>query len=100
MRVTFEKCTQLLNDAKNIALFCHIRPDGDTLGAALGLKFAFKKVEKNVDIYCESDIPEKFKKFGFAGNFNTQLLKTRRVRFVGCNRLRRFRQSRRIRLSV
>ena len=75
MRVTFEKCTQLLNDAKNIALFCHIRPDGDTLGAALGLKFAFKKVEKNVDIYCESDIPEKFKKFGFAGNFNTQLLK-------------------------
>ena len=71
MRVTFEKCTQLLNDAKNIALFCHIRPDGDTLGAALGLKSAFKKVEKNVDIYCESDIPEKFKKFGFAGNFNT-----------------------------
>ncbi len=75
MRITFEKCTRLLWNAKNIALFCHIRPDGDTMGAALGLKTAFLKVGKKIDIYCDDEIPKKFEKLGFCDTFNTHLIK-------------------------
>ena len=73
MRISFEQCKNLLNNANKIALFCHIRPDGDTLGAALGLKLALQKIGKVVEVFCEDVLPEKFLKLGFDGYFNTQL---------------------------
>ncbi len=41
-------------------IFCHNRPDGDTLGCGLALKAAFAQKGKKADIVCVSDIPLKF----------------------------------------
>ena len=69
MRVNLSKCAQLISSQNSIALFCHIRPDGDTLGAALALKLALSKIGKDVKIFCEDPLPQKFEQFGFSGYF-------------------------------
>ncbi|MDD4839990.1 MAG: bifunctional oligoribonuclease/PAP phosphatase NrnA [Clostridia bacterium] len=48
-----------VNSATTIALFCHINPDGDTIGTALALFFALKKIDKEVRIFCDDTVPEK-----------------------------------------
>lgn len=47
-------------------IFCHARPDGDTIGSALALKETLKRMNKRVDIVCASPIPKKFGIFGDA----------------------------------
>lgn len=44
-------------------IFCHVRPDGDTIGSALALKAALIKSGKVADIVCSSPVPEKFNIF-------------------------------------
>lgn len=46
-----------LEGIKKIALFTHIRPDGDALGSMNGLALALRKMGLQVDCYCDSDIP-------------------------------------------
>ena len=41
-------------------MFTHVRPDGDTLGSALGFKFGMEKLGKTVDIYSSDIVPKKF----------------------------------------
>ena len=41
-------------------LFCHTRPDGDTIGSALALKAALIKAGKVADVVCSSTVPRKF----------------------------------------
>ena len=41
-------------------IFCHARPDGDTLSCAFGLYFAFKRLGKRVDIVCADPFPKVF----------------------------------------
>ena len=69
MMTSIDTCKKIINNANKIALFCHIRPDGDTLGAGLALKLALQKILKQVDIFCEDEVPEKFLKLGFEGHF-------------------------------
>lgn len=73
MRIDFDKCKNILNNANNIALFCHTRPDGDTLGAALALKLALSKKGKTVKIFCDEKVPSKFLNFGFDKHFHIEL---------------------------
>jgi len=76
MRIAFNKCIEIINNATNIALFCHTRPDGDTLSSALALKLGLLKLNKFVDIFCDELIPEKFKRLGFDTHFSTQFNKS------------------------
>ncbi|HEY8423964.1 MAG TPA: bifunctional oligoribonuclease/PAP phosphatase NrnA [Clostridia bacterium] len=46
-----------LEGIKTIALFTHIRPDGDALGSMNGLALALRKKGLQVDCYCDSEIP-------------------------------------------
>lgn len=57
---SLEEIIERLNAAKNIAVFCHARPDGDALGAGLALSLALKKAGKNAYMCCEDAPPEKF----------------------------------------
>lgn len=50
---------KLLNE-QDLALICHVRPDGDTLGSALALKTALIKAGKKVEVYCADPVPERF----------------------------------------
>lgn len=49
-----------LKRENSIALFCHIRPDGDTLGSALALKKALVKAGVKAEVFCDDVIPGKF----------------------------------------
>ncbi|GHV00191.1 phosphoesterase [Clostridia bacterium] len=53
MKDSIKKAAAAIKAAKRIAIFCHTRPDGDTLGAGLGLKAA---LGEKADIYCDSEI--------------------------------------------
>lgn len=46
-----------LNGISKVALFTHIRPDGDALGSMNGLALALQKKGLQVDCYCDSEIP-------------------------------------------
>jgi len=52
----FERLRLLVGGAKRAALFCHIRPDTDTLGAALALALALKSDGIDAGVYCDSEI--------------------------------------------
>lgn len=62
MNFPTEKYTKFIKkteQSQNIALFCHISPDGDTVASALALKFALEKQNKNVTIFCDDKISKK-----------------------------------------
>ena len=62
MRATI-KITEIaknLKSLKSALIFCHHRPDGDTLGSAIALKFALEGLGLKTQVVCESDVPEKF----------------------------------------
>jgi phosphoesterase RecJ-like protein len=54
-----EICEQL-KGIKSVAIFCHVRPDGDALGAGLALALALKNEGKKAVMCCEDFPPEKF----------------------------------------
>lgn len=49
-----------LENAREIAVYCHTNPDGDTIACALSLFHALTKVGKTVTLYCDSEIPAKY----------------------------------------
>lgn len=49
-----------LKSAKNVGVFVHIVPDGDCFGAASALKQALVSLNKQVDIFCDSEISKQF----------------------------------------
>ncbi len=58
--MTLKEIAAELNKFSSVLIFCHTRPDGDTLGSATALKIALEKQGKRADIACESAVPEKF----------------------------------------
>ena len=56
-----KKISEIIDGAKNIAVGGHIRPDGDCIGACLGLYNYVKNnyPEVSITLYLE-EIPEKF----------------------------------------
>lgn len=52
-----ETLKQMLAEAREILLICHVSPDGDTVGSALALKLAFEKLGKKVTVACENKVP-------------------------------------------
>lgn len=63
---------KLLKKAKSIALFTHIRPDGDALGSTLALRYFLEKSGKRADVFCDSPIPEKFLILDRIGDFRAE----------------------------
>jgi len=46
-----------LKQSKRILLASHIHPDGDAIGALIGLGLALEEIKKNIKLYNESPIP-------------------------------------------
>ncbi len=49
-----------LEKAEKVAIFCHVRPDGDALGSGLALCFALRNRGKKAYFCLEEPAPEKF----------------------------------------
>ena len=60
MRQTLQEMAVRLRQLHSAAIFCHMRPDGDTLGAAMGLKAMLEQCGVRCSVVCESAIPQKF----------------------------------------
>ncbi len=56
---TLAEVAALLNKIKRAAVFCHIRPDGDSLGSGLALCLALKNAGKEAYMICEDKPPLK-----------------------------------------
>ena len=56
-----------LKKRSKILIFCHNRPDGDTLGSAFALKYALEQLSKVADIVCAQSVPEKYALLDFIG---------------------------------
>lgn len=59
MTKKFDLIKKKLDNAKNIALICHIRPDGDALGSSLALYNYIIKLKK-CTVFCDDSLPEKY----------------------------------------
>lgn len=57
---SLEEIAQQLKKSKKVAVFCHVRPDGDALGSGLALCAALKRAGKTAFMCCEELPPEKF----------------------------------------
>ena len=60
MEVDLKKIIDLLNNHNNFYILTHSSPDGDTLGSAYALCLALQKLNKNVKVLCNDEIPEKY----------------------------------------
>ena len=60
MTLTLREMAERLKQLKSATIFCHMRPDGDTLGAAMGLKCMLESCGACCSVVCESKIPDKF----------------------------------------
>ncbi len=49
-----------LKSEKSAALFCHIRPDGDTLGSALALCLCLNNLGIKSEVFCDDSVPPRF----------------------------------------
>lgn len=68
-----ESIKNKLNSANNVAVICHIRPDGDTIGSSLALKNYIEK-QKQCSVFCDDVLPQKFSILkGFADIKNDEI---------------------------
>ena len=63
----FEQIGQVLRENRKFAVLSHVRPDGDALGSQLALGLSLKKLGKDVRIWNEEGMLEKY---GFLPNAN------------------------------
>ncbi|GIV21044.1 MAG: phosphoesterase RecJ-like protein [Armatimonadota bacterium] len=58
IRRHLQQAAQVLQEAKNVVLACHLNPDGDTLGCALALQSALEGLGKRVLTLSSDGVPE------------------------------------------
>lgn len=73
MNSKLTEITAKLNSADNIAVFCHVHPDGDAIGSGLALYHALKNKGKTVHFACEDSVPEKFSFLAGVSEIKTEL---------------------------
>ena len=52
--VEFDNVIEIINNAKKIAIFTHISPDGDAIGSSLSMYIGLKSLKKEVDIITDN----------------------------------------------
>ncbi len=57
MEYTLEQIAQRIKQAKSVAIFTHMRPDGDAIGSALALSRALDFLKTPNQVCVETDIP-------------------------------------------
>lgn len=57
-RVSSKEISELLKEAKSVAIFGHVLPDGDCYGSVFALKMAMESLGKQAFSYLSEDVPE------------------------------------------
>lgn len=58
---TLQEVAAFLKEQTTLTLFCHQRPDGDTLGSAFGLKHCLEAMGKQVQILCPDPVSPRYR---------------------------------------
>ncbi|MEG0894324.1 MAG: bifunctional oligoribonuclease/PAP phosphatase NrnA [Oscillospiraceae bacterium] len=58
--MNLQNTADLLKSKDNILIFCHISPDGDTIGSAYSLLYALTDMGKTARVICADEIPQKY----------------------------------------
>lgn len=66
--ITLDGIVSIFKENRSFVLICHKRPDGDTLGSALGLKRALEEMGKTAEIVC-ANTPSANTEFLFDGEY-------------------------------
>lgn len=57
---SLENIAQELALCDGALVFCHVRPDGDTLGSAMALCLGLRQLGKRCNVVCDGVVPEKY----------------------------------------
>lgn len=75
--MTISEIAKKISKFNSVLIFCHARPDGDTLSSGFALKKALKMLNIYADVVCADKMPEKFANLElFSEGFSTQLQKS------------------------
>jgi len=55
-----QTAAQLIRQARDILVICHVMPDGDAIGSLLGLGWALHKLDKEHTLACADPVPDSF----------------------------------------
>lgn len=58
--ISLSEIAKKLAKSKSVAIFCHVRPDGDTIGSALSLKKAIQTLGMRAEVFCDDLVPSRF----------------------------------------
>lgn len=58
--ISLNALSNKLFSEKAVAIFCHIHPDGDTIGSAVALRFLLEEYGVKADVFSSDPVPEKF----------------------------------------
>ena len=61
MSESFKKAFQIINNANKIAIFTHANVDGDAIGSAFAFYFYLKGLNKEVDVFSKTTMPNQLK---------------------------------------
>ena len=73
LTTTINQAAEILQKKKRVALFSHMNPDGDTVGAAIALKLMLQKLEIEADLYCDSAFDSKLSCFDEVKNYSNSV---------------------------
>lgn len=68
--------------AKNIFIYTHVNPDGDTLGSGLALYTFLKNINKNVRIFADDSMSDKYRQLPNADKLETKV-ETKKIADLG-----------------
>ena len=64
----------IINNAKNVAIYTHINTDCDAVGSSLAMREALRQLGKNADVYVNSNFPTNFKVYGNLDFYNQKTI--------------------------
>lgn len=76
--ITIRELADNIKQEKSIAIFIHIRPDGDAIGSSVGLKFLLDGLGIDSDIYSTDPVPRSFMFLKGVENIKFELNKTKK----------------------
>ena len=70
--MTITEIANRIKSLKSALIFCHIRPDGDTLSCAFALKEVLRQLGTPSEVVCGEPLPEKYAQTGLFGKTYTE----------------------------
>ncbi len=71
--ISLYQLSSKLKKEKSVAIICHIRPDGDTIGSALALSLALNNLGIKSKVFCDDVVPSRFLFLKSVNDINVKL---------------------------